>query len=382
MFGAYENLPFTPGEWQASFTYRGLRSDDHYRGTQFQYQREALGTYVLNTQEIYDLAASYTVSERFNVSASLPIVNATWSIPMPINPPGPRIEQNAAGIGDFSFMGRYWLLDPAKHPRGNVSAGIGIKAPTGEYDRTDSYPDILTGANEAEKAVDQSIQPGDGGWGVIFDFQGYKRLSKIAYYASLTYLANPRDTNGTPSIVVGLGVSGNPSNAGVLENSVPDQYLVRAGAAFPIKKSGFAMSLGFRMEGLPRYDLFGSSHGWRRPGYETFVEPGFSYTMGASTWTLHVPRALLRNRQPNPYTVAAGDATFPDYIVLFGYSHRFQRRSAPAIEAPEIPTLPSQALPAQVSPDPSPQDPPADGSRQPGLRPLFCASSQDLSGAK
>lgn len=331
MFGASENLPFTPGEWQASFAYRGLRSDDHYRGTQFQYQREALGNYVLNTQEIYDLAVTYTVSERFNVSASLPVVNATWSIPLPVNPPGERSEQNASGLGDLSVMGRYWLLDPAKHRRGNVSAGLGLKAPTGEYDYADTYPDI-TGGNAERKAVDQSIQPGDGGWGLIFDLQAYRRLGKVAFYGSGTYLANPRDTNGTPSIIAGLGLSGNPAFAGLLENSVPDQYLVRAGTAFPIGKSGFALGLGFRMEGLPRYDLFGGSHGWRRPGYETFVEPGFAYSIGRSSWSLHIPRALVRNRRPNPYTGNEGDATFPDYIVLFGYSYRFPPRSTPPVE--------------------------------------------------
>ena len=134
--------------------------------------------------------------------------------------------------------------------------------------------------------------------------------------------------DGTPSIISGLGVSG-PQFAGLLENSVPDQYLVRAGAAFPLRGSGVSASLAFRVEGLPRYDLFGDSHGWRRPGYETFVEPGARVTAGRSAWSLHVPIGLVRNRRPNPYTGTAGDATFPDYIVLLGYSYRFPARATP-----------------------------------------------------
>jgi hypothetical protein len=173
------------------------------------------------------------------------------------------------------------------------------------------------------KAVDQSIQPGDGGWGVVFDFQGFKRLKPVTFYGSGSYVANPRDTNGTPSIIVGLGLAGNPAFASLLENSVPDQYLARAGAAFPVMKDFLTLSIGFRIEGVPRYDLIGDSHGWRRPGYESFLEPGFIFTHGQSTWSLYVPRALVRNRRPNPYTGTPGDATFPDYIVFFGYSYKF-----------------------------------------------------------
>ena len=326
MFGASDELPFAAREWTVTFNYRGLRSDDHYRGTEFQYEREALGNYVLNTQEIYDLGATYSVTRRFHLSASLPVVNATWSIPLPIQPvPGKRQEQNASAVGDISILGRTWLLDPDKHPRGNLAVGLGIKAPTGRHDYEDSYPDA-TGGNREMKAVDQSIQPGDGGWGVLFDIQGYKRVGKMAFYGSGTYLANPRDTNGTPSIIVGLGFGGAPQFADLLENSVPDQYLVRAGVAFPIVPGRFTATLGLRAEGVPRYDLLGDSHGWRRPGYETFVEPGFTWTHGRASWSLHIPRGLVRNRRPNPYTGMEGDATFPDFIILAGFSYRFPAR--------------------------------------------------------
>ena len=350
VFGASEPLAFTPGEWQFSFNYRGLQSDDHYRGIQFQYQRESAGTYVVNTQQLYDLSASYNFTQRFSVFGSLPVVNASWSLPTPTTPtPGPRREQNASGLGDVSALARFWLLDPAKHPRGNVSAGIGIKAPTGDYALEDEYPD-LNGTNDTLKAVDQSIQPGDGGWGILFDVQGYRSWEHVTLYGSGTYLANPRDTNGTPSIVVGLGFGGNPAFADLLENSVPDQYVARLGTAFPVVKGLLGLSVGFRIEGLPRYDLIGDSHGWRRPGYETFIEPGILFTHNRSTWSLYVPKGLVRNRLPNPYTGNAGDATFPDYIVLFGYSYRFGdagTSAPPALEQPPSGPAPSTGtLPA------------------------------------
>jgi len=340
VFGASEKLVFTPGEWQLNFNYRGAKATDHYSGTQFQYQRQANNNYVVNTQQLYDLGASYTFTERFSVSGSVPVVNASWSIPSPSTPPiGPRREQNSSGLGDVSAVARWWILAPEKHPRGNFSVGIGLKAPTGRYDVEDNYPDLGNppvpdpdgdGLDYTSKAVDQSIQPGDGGWGALFDLQGYKRLKHMTFYGSGTYLINPRDTNGTPSIIVGLGFGTNPAFADLLVNSVPDQYVARAGAAFPVGHGPLTLNLGFRIEGLPRYDLIGDSHGWRRPGYETFLEPGFLFTTGRSTWSIYVPIGLVRNRRPNPYTGAPGDATFPDYIILAGYSYTFPAPGAKA----------------------------------------------------
>ena len=42
-----------------------------------------------------------------------------------------------------------------------------------------------------------------------------------------------------------------------------------------------------------------------------------------------VRQAYYRNRFPNPYTGSAGDATFPNYIVLASYGYRFGKKSAP-----------------------------------------------------
>jgi Putative MetA-pathway of phenol degradation len=326
VFGASADPYLNKGEWLFGAAARGLRSHDHYSGTVEQTQRQDNKNYVVNEQYALDLSGMYAVTRRFSVAGAMPLVRASWSIPLPTTPGalGPRSEQNAQGIGDITVVGRAWMFDPDAHQRGNLSLGLGLKAPTGNYDATDSYP-ILNGTNPQDKAVDQSIQPGDRGWGAIFDIAGFKRLGTMSFYGSGTYLINPRDTNGTPSIIAGLfgGGAVPPAQAGRTVNSVPDQYVLRTGAAFALGKSPFSAAVGFRMEGLPRYDLIGDSHGFRRPGYETFAEPGFYYSRGPDTWSLNVPIALKRNRLPDPYTGAAGDATFPNYIVLVGFTHRF-----------------------------------------------------------
>ena len=326
VFGDSSSLPTCEKEWQVYLSYRGSTADRHYNGTVEQEQRQDLRTNVVNDQRLIDMSATYVFSQRLSLSASVPLVDASWSIPLPVQTTGERSKQEASGIGDVSVSARYWMLDPVKHPRGNWSAGIGVKAPTGEYDAEDSYPDI-SGGNTTRKAVDQSIQPGDGGWGVLFSFQGYKQVARTTFFGSGTYLANPRDTNGTPSIVQGL-IGSNPAFADLLVNSVPDQYLARVGVSVPLFKQHLSGGLAFRAEGVPRYDLFGGSHGWRRPGYETYAEPGLTYSYGLSSWSIYVPIGLVRNRRPNPYTGTAGDATFPDHVVLVGYSYRFPNRAA------------------------------------------------------
>ena len=70
--------------------------------------------------------------------------------------------------------------------------------PTGNNEAIDVFPDS-NGNNNVERYVDISVHPGDGGWGVIMDFQGYKQLGRVTAFGSSTWLANPRDTNGTAS---------------------------------------------------------------------------------------------------------------------------------------------------------------------------------------
>ena len=328
---------------------RALRSHDHYNGTVEQTQRQDNHTYVVNTQDALDLSGTYALTRRLNLALAVPIIRASWSIPLPVTSTGERNEQNAQGIGDVVLGARYWMYNPDVHRRGNLSLGLGVKAPTGRYDVTDTYPD-RTGTNPQAKAVDQSIQPGDGGWGAVFEINGFKTIGRGSYYGSGTYLMNPRDTNGSPSLVVGLSPGGvvSPSNAARAVNSVPDQYVLRTGMSFAVGKSPFALALGFRMEGLPRYDLIGDSHGFRRPGYETFAEPGFYYSRGNNTFSVNVPIALVRNRRPDPYTGAPGDATFPNHIYLVGYTHRFPAEGA--VPREQTRSTPEDGSKAQVRP--------------------------------
>ena len=314
-----------PGEWQVNLSLRQLQSDIHFRLDEHQVEREELGTFVINRQHAADLTASYAFSQRFSMSVGVPFSAASWSIPSPTSPvPGPRAQQDARGLGDISAMGRLWLLNTQNHTTGNIGIGVGVKLPTGKYDAQDLYPD-RNGQNNQLRHVDQSIQPGDGGWGLMLEAQGFKRLGRAQVFGTGSYLANPRDTNGTPSLTVARlppGVQPASSNFDRLVNSVPDQYVARLGTAVRVA-SRFGVSAAYRIEGQRRYDLIGKSHGFRRPGVAMFVEPGFSYSAGVQSFSLNFPISFYRNRKPDPYTGLQGDATFPRFIMMANYGYRF-----------------------------------------------------------
>ena len=338
VFGAQTSPYQQPGDWQVSLTSRNLVSDDHYNGTVEQVQRQTLQNYVTNKQNLVDLNVSRALTPRISVSVGVPFINSSWASRDPAFPlPAARREigQNGRGIGDISVSARSWLFDPGTHTRWNVAAGAGLKMPTGNSRAQDRFPGRTDPTNTL-RYVDQSVQPGDGGWGLMLESQAFWRIKRVVLFGSGSYLANPRDTNDTPSILVVLGIPITGANAGLAVNSVPDQYVARIGAAVPVWK-GFSASLAWRMEGLRRYDLIGRSHGWRRPGTEMFIEPGGSYSNGRHTFSFHVPLGYYYIRRANPYTGNPGDATFPRHVFLSSYSLRLGKGSAAADTTPRRP---------------------------------------------
>jgi hypothetical protein len=341
VFGANATPYEAPGQWTFSVSSRNLVSNDHYSGTVEQVQRQTLANYVTNRQNLLDLSATLQASERFSISVGVPFINSSWASRDPRSPlPGPRVEikQNGRGVGDITLTGRYWVLDTLTHPDWNVMAVAGVKTPAGNSRTQDMYPD-RTGENNQLRYVDQSVQTGDGGWGLMLESHGFWKVRRVFVFGSGSYLANPRNTNGTPSLIVARGgPPPPPTNYDRLVNSVPDQYLARVGATVPVW-NGFAASLAWRVEGLPRYDLFGASNGFRRPGTSMFVEPGIGYSYRSSTISFNVPLAYYYNRRPDPNTGLEGDATFPREIFLTSYSWRFGRKPAPALQ-PADPATP------------------------------------------
>ena len=316
-----------PSNWTLNINNRYFKSFRHFVGTVEQKQRVDQGTEVVNHAYTMDISLTRNVNKWWSFALDVPILSNTRSS-LYEHDGKTRHSTHSFGIGDVRFTAYKWMIDPAHHPKGNIQMGLGIKLPTGDYKYQDFF--YKTDTTNVLGPVDQSIQLGDGGTGFSTEMNAYYTFSKhVSVYGNLYYLVNPREQNGT-STARGGTPSASSIRYGSSTMSVPDQYMIRAGANFSAKS--LTLSVGVRDECLPVLDLIGGSSGFRRPGYIISAEPGLTYSFKKVNVYAYVPFALKRNRtQSVPDKVqtditgryAQGDAAFADYTVNVGVTVRF-----------------------------------------------------------
>ncbi|KAA2243578.1 hypothetical protein F0L74_13890 [Chitinophaga agrisoli] len=319
-------------KWLFNMGARYFKSYKHFKGRQEQKERVELGTEVINHQTAIDLALTRILNERWSVMIDVPLLaNARSSLyehglVNGVNKFNQRYSMHSYGLGDIRVAVYRWLLDPKKHTRGNIQAGLGIKFATGDYDYQDYWHNVGPNGAKELRTVDQSIQLGDGGTGLTAELNAYYHLgNKLGVYANGYYLLNPREQNGVRTYRETL----TPALANEAICSVPDQYMFRAGAGFTSRN--FTTSAGVRLEGIPVNDLVGGSGDFRRPGYVWSVEPAVSYAIKKTRLFVAVPVAFVRNRtqsvtdkeRSTPTNKVNGDAAFADYVVNAGFSVKF-----------------------------------------------------------
>jgi hypothetical protein len=326
--GTDEGGPFSAHHWAMSVGYRYQHSHRHFVGTTEQTQREKQGTEVVNDLNLFDVSLTYKFNPRWSLTLGMPILNAKRIYDHQLinnllhvsNAPDQVSHSN--GIGDMSLSAQFWVVRPPSEKGRNIAFSFGTVLPTGDYRARDS---VQTVNGPRTVFLDQSIQPGAGGYGISFGTQAFQRVKRAVLYVSGTYLITPQETNGTPNAsLAGINRRPNPLTSTM---SIPDQYLAEGGVAYPFPAiRGLAAKTGLRYEGVKVRDLVGGSLGFRRPGYALSVEPGFQYERGTGTWTVNVPIAVQRNRKrsvPDQLQGTAGDAAFADYFVTVGYSRSF-----------------------------------------------------------
>jgi len=214
---------------------------------------------------------------------------------------------------------------PTVKQRGNIQLGVGVKFPTGAYNYQDYF--YRNDSTRVLAAVNPSIQLGDGGTGIIAEMNTFYVLNTtrtLSLYGNFYYLANPREQNGT-AITNGRVPPRIDSLADNIVLSVADQYSIRAGVNYNLRRWGF--SVGIRHEGTPVEDLFGGSEGVRRAGYNLSVEPGIVYSMKKISFYTYVPIIARRETKQTlsdqfktkylgTYTLTQGG--FGDYVVFVG----------------------------------------------------------------
>lgn len=317
-----DNLPKT---WQLSANYRYFRSYRHFSGTKENPDRVTNNTEVINNDNSLTFGATYTINNRWTVSASVPILYIDRSS-LYEHDRVSRHHSSSNGLGDIRLMGYY--STKMFGGKSSMMYGMGLKLPTGNY----NYKDKFYTVNGIEtRPVDQSIQPGDGGLGLLTEINFMSHLTeKFSLYANALYMFNARNTNGTRTFRETLS----PILANEAIMSVPDQYMVRAGAQFSIKGK-WGLSIGGRLEGIPVRDAVGKSDGFRRPGYILSAEPSVTYHKGPHSFNIILPVALVRNRLQSvtdrETEIATGnprhgDAAFADYLVSMSYAYKLSKK--------------------------------------------------------
>jgi hypothetical protein len=308
-----------PGDFELNIGYRHQFSYKHFVGNVEQTYRVQQGTQVMNKINLQNVNLTYQISSRFSVAADIPVLFAS------------RRSHNAyatttsSGIGDSGIVGQGWVFNPKKARRGNIAIGFGVSLPTGKDNVTNTL--ITTpGAQPTNTVVDYSIQPGQGAWGMIFQWQAFRDVGKTVFYTDGNYLATQ---GGDNHVLRSQAALSQPLTA---YNAIQDQYLIEAGMSHPISAiKGLTLTFGPRMEGVPAYNLIGNDIGFRRPGFAISLVPGIIYVHKQSMLQASIGKALYRDRTrsaPDHILGTHGDAAFADYVWFLNYTYRIPKKGS------------------------------------------------------
>jgi hypothetical protein len=306
-----------PGHFQLTIGERHQFSFQHFVGDVYQEYRAQLHNQVENRINIVTADLMYQWTPRISFEINMPFLFASRKTQ---NSP---VKYQASGLGDIILAANTWILNPKKPYRGNASVGIGVLLPTGNDDVQNTTNSTGTGPVVRVTApVDYSIQPGNGGYGMLMQWQGFRAVGyHLIFYTDGDYIASQGGTNGVQRAT---------STTTPLNNFVArsDQYLLEAGVSIPIEQvRGLAILFGPRYEGVPARNLFPNDNdGFRRPGFAVSAGPGVQYGRGSNILSGNVFKAIHRDRTtsvPDEVYGTHGDAAFAQYVWLASYTHRF-----------------------------------------------------------
>lgn len=314
---------FTNSNWQLTINTRYFKAYHDFKGS------TDLKTPPANQNVIKSFSTDFDVTHFFNkgwsIDVSLPIsANSRTSDLEHGGLNTPRYTTHSFGAGDLQLTVFKWLLPIHTDEKGNMQLGLGIKLPTGDYRYQDYFH--WDDTTKVLAPVNASIQLGDGGTGIVTQFNTFYFFGKhLNFYGDFYYLINPREQNGVPATLGGRPISANVIKAGGDMVSVPDIYSLRAG--FNLNVDNWAFSAGIRDEGSPVHDLLGNSLGSRRAGYTLSAEPGLVYKFKRTTLYTYVPftvsHAIRQNlvdknltKLTGEYTLSAGGSG--DYQIFVG----------------------------------------------------------------
>jgi hypothetical protein len=263
---------------------------------------------------IYALDLFYGISNRVTVDLTLPYLVGSGGVVQGNTAETAQFyEANASGFGDMAIQAEYWLNDPTKPSRVQASVDLGLKMPTGNNNVQGDGPN-------GPAPIDEAFQLGNGGWEMLFRAQAYGQITGPLYaYVSGYYGLSLTEHTDVQSGIVYNGVG--------IPYGVPDTYSGRLGVSYILGFAPLVVSLGGRINGVTVKDIVGGGDiFWRRPGYEVYIEPGLSWTLGTNTASVSVPVRAYQNKLDSLLDEAQGrhrGSDFAAFLVVASVSRRF-----------------------------------------------------------
>ena len=241
--------------------------------------------------ELAQLDISYGVTPKFALSVNIPFMNNRYHEHVIIanHPPLGLHEhyanQRVSGMGDLRLTGKYAVHTSIRHL---LVAGLGIKAPTGEYKLRNNRGDIS----------EPTLMPGTGSW---------DGLVSMHY----TYQIRPRAWDTFVSGSYQITTQNN------LDYKIANTLLLNAGSnyRFTAHEKGFTASLQINLRQAPR-DEFKDQDVPNTGGAWAYLTPGI---------TAHATpnMALYAHLQLPLYQDVNETNLVPSYGLIVGLSHAF-----------------------------------------------------------
>ena len=240
--------------------------------------------------ELAQLDISYGFTPKFALSASIPFMNNRYHEHFVIHNHGGAPEehyasQRVSGMGDVRLTGKYAVHTSIRHL---LVAGLGVKAPTGEYKMRNSSGDIS----------EPTLMPGTGAWDGLLSLHYSYQIQPHAWDAFISGAYQVTTHNN-------------------LDYKIGNTLLLNGGSnyRFTAHEKEFTASLQINLRQAP-HDEFKGQRVPNTGGTWIYLTPGITAHATAST-------ALYTHLQLPLYQDVNEANLVPSYGLIVGLSHSF-----------------------------------------------------------
>lgn len=312
------------GELQFSSQFSRFSTKDQFGGGNFEGNQQRTDLYANDAQVNeggvrLDTSLGYGLTRQVSLNVAVPLIlYSHWSTKLA----GTRYEQRIQGISDISAGASWWMMNCDRYPDKNISFGLHVRIPAGDANYQALYPNSL-GQDFRMRPVHPAVHPGSGAWGLRPSVEGFQQFRNFTLYGTATYLFSLRTVNDTVPLAAAINPGGLTATRPELRrNATPDSYLLNIGVGAPINRLKITAFVNGRAVGVPVFNVFGRTEGFRQPGYYTTLEPGIGWSVGKASYTFSVPWRLWAGTQNN-FLNQRASSDFARYSLVGSVSFRF-----------------------------------------------------------